>query len=44
MLLVYRLEVILLIEVAIHIHWLTTFQEEVDNSTLREALDLLPRG
>ena len=40
--LVYGSEAILPVEVALHTHWLTTFQEALNNAALREALDLLP--
>ena len=40
--LAYRSEAVLLVEVALQTHCLTTFQEEFNNATLREALDLLP--
>ena len=35
-------EAVLPIEVVIHTHRITTFQEELNNATLREALDLTP--
>jgi len=34
-------EVVLPVEIALHTHHLTTFQEELNNVALREALDLL---
>ena len=40
--LAYGSEAILLVKVALHIHRLTTFQEELNNAALREPLDLLP--
>ena len=40
--LAYGLEVMLSVEVALYNHRLTTFQEELNNATLREALNLLP--
>jgi len=40
--LVYGYEVVLLVEVAIHIHQVTTFQEDLNNKALKEALNLLP--
>jgi len=40
--LAYGSEAVLSVEVTLHIHRLTTFQEELNNATLREALDLLP--
>lgn len=40
--LTYGLKAMLPIEVALHIHRLTTFQEGLSNATLCEALDLLP--
>ena len=40
--LAYGSEAVLPIEVALHTHHLTMFQEELNNATLREALDLLP--
>lgn len=40
--LTYGSEVVLLVEVALHTHQLTTFQETSNNAALREALDLLP--
>ena len=40
--LAYGSEAILPVEVALHTHQLTTFQEMLNNATLREALDLLP--
>ena len=38
----YGSEVVLSVEAALHTHWLTTFQEELNNASLREAPDLLP--
>ena len=35
-------EVVLTVEVALHTHRLTTFQKELNNAAVREALDLLP--
>jgi len=35
-------EVVQPVEVALHTHRLTTFQEKLNNAALREALDLLP--
>jgi len=40
--LVYGSVAVLLVEVALHTHRLTTFQEELNNEALREALNLLP--
>ena len=40
--LVYGPEVVLLVRGALHTHRLTTFKEELNNATLREALDLVP--
>jgi len=40
--LAYGSEVVLLFEVAIHTHRLTSFQEELNDARLREVLDLLP--
>jgi len=40
--LAYVSEAVLPIEVGLHTHHLTKFQEELNNATLREALDLLP--
>jgi len=40
--LAYGSEAILPVEVALHIHRLTTFQEELNNASLCEPLDLLP--
>ena len=40
--LAYRLEVVLPVKVALHTQPLTKFQEELNNATLREALDLMP--
>jgi len=40
--LAYDSEAVLLIEVALHTCHLTTFQEQLNNAALREALDLLP--
>ena len=39
--LAYESEAVLPVEVALHTHHLTTFQEELNNPALREALDLL---
>ena len=35
-------EAVLLVEVALHTHHLITFQKELNNTTLREVLGLLP--
>ena len=40
--LAYGSEAVLPVEVVLHTYRLTTFQEELNNATLREALDLLP--
>ena len=40
--LAYGLKVVLLVEIALHTHCLTAFQETLSTSVLREALDLLP--
>lgn len=40
--LTYGSETVLPVEVALHTHRLTTFQEAANNAALREALDLLP--
>jgi len=40
--LAYGSKAVLLVEVALHTHCVTTFQEELNNATLHEALDLLP--
>ena len=40
--LTYGSEAVLPVEVALHTHRLTTFQEAANNAALREALDLLP--
>ena len=40
--LAYGLEAVLPVEVALHTHRLTTFQETSNNATQREALDPLP--
>jgi len=40
--LAYGSEAVLPVEFAVHTHRLTTFQEELNNAMLREALDLLP--
>ena len=40
--LTYGSEVVLPVEVALHTHRRTTFQEAPNNAALREALDLLP--
>ena len=40
--LAYGLKAIVPIDVALYTHCLTTFQEELNNEALREALDLLP--
>ena len=40
--LTYDFKVVLPVEVALHTHCLTKFQESLNNSTLREALNLLP--
>ena len=39
---VYGSKIMLLMEVIIHTHQLTTFQEDFNNKALREVLDLLP--
>jgi len=39
--LAYESKVILLIKVTLHTHHLTTFQEELKNTALQEALNLL---
>jgi len=40
--LAYGSEAVLPIEVALQTHWLTTFQEALNNAALHEALDLIP--
>ena len=40
--LAYRSEAILPVQLALRTHQLSTFQEELNNTTLREALNLLP--
>jgi len=40
--LAYGLEAVLPVEVTLHTHCLITFQRELINAALREALDLLP--
>jgi len=40
--LTYGSEAVLPVGVALHTHHLTTFQEQLNNAALREALDLLP--
>jgi len=40
--LTYGSKVVLPVEAALHTHRLTTFQEALNNTALREALDLLP--
>jgi len=40
--LIYGSRTMLLVEFAIHTHWVTTFQEDLNNKTLSEALDFLP--
>jgi len=40
--LTYRSEAVLSVEVALHSHRLTTFQEELNSTAFREPLDLLP--
>jgi len=40
--LAYGSETILPVEVELHTQRMTTFQEELNNAALREALDLLP--
>jgi len=40
--LVYGFKVMLPVKVVVHTNWLTTFQEDLDNKALMEALDFLP--
>jgi len=40
--LAYGSEAVLPVEVALHTYQLITFQEELNNAALQEALDLLP--
>ena len=40
--LTYGSEAVLPVEVSLHTHCLTTFQEELNNAAVLEALDLLP--
>jgi len=40
--LTYEFEVILLVKVSTHTHCMTTFQEDFNNTTIREARDSLP--
>ena len=40
--LAYGSKAVLPLKVALHTHRLTTFQDELNNEALREALDLLP--
>jgi len=41
-LLTYGSEVVVPVKVAIHTHYIITFQEELNNVALRDSLDMLP--